>query len=540
MVRKRYRDYKESNIIKFPLIAWIFNQPVLYLIFLVATLIAFAGMVHTGYASYNHLFEEPQKISPYQDIASAKSPAVIWASQLITKQPSGVDQWKVSEGAKPQHVISPSLCGSIGDVPNSLLATTTATGSGVETRIQVYGAGQAYQAFHSYIDALEKCGKVSVTQKEHGTVAVQGNTFMITMGDAIIGVTASNSEQRDILLQFYSTEMATSLQASQCVSLTVSPDDAKRSFFYDKDAYTGLVQYTELHTTVKIDNLPNPTSINLLEIGNPKAVEPEAPLPSGFPQLPATVTKPELPQKIADQTGFTDKAFYHVADIAGPGCGWSWSGQKSPVYDTNKLITEKNQSLESKQNELDKAAQEYVDSKLQWSFKMALTAPQADAWNNYVQQVDEVHSKWSWLITERNKIRKIWYSYVEQHNDWRSFDDRKAAASNTYNEKLQTCKTKQDELKRWEEQWGELYDQQNRTPVIPPVPEPSSSVGVTPQPTIPAPSPSPSVSIPPKPAGCTSVPERPAILDMDKPAEPLPPSIPEGVTIPNSWPQPQQ
>lgn len=105
----------------------------------------------------------------------------------------------------------------------------------------------------------------------------------------------------------------------------------------------------------------------------------------------------------------------------------------------------------------------------------------------------------------------------------------------------------------WEEEWGDLWAEQQaaiNNPVeeesVEPTEEPTEgSESATESPTA---SPEPEddtttedildLDIPEKPAGCSTMPDRPAIVDQAKPAEPQAPDIPEGVTIPDSWEKP--
>lgn len=543
--RKNWSAYRASYG-KMAAIRYFFDRTYIYsfiAIFVVAT-IGVGFYVKGGLDSLDRIVADPEINSPYQNIEMANSTGKNWAMELIKKKPTNVQKWETTDSSKPQHAIDPKTCGSIKDIPTSLLSTYTGLGSGTETRIQTYGAGQAAKNFNAYTTAISDCQQVETASDKISAVSKFESGFIMTMGDAIIGVKTTNNTERDNILKFYMDEAEKSLKASKCLALNVTEKDSSRSFFYDPKSYTGLTKDKELSTQVSIKELPVPTSIKLKNLEETTVTEPEAPLPDGFPKLPKDEEKPTLPSDVENKTAFDGKAIYQIADENGPGCGWGWSAQAAPIYDQAKLKKAEETSIIKKQNELNDQAQKYVDSKLQWSFNMALMAPAVDNWNNYVNKINNVHEKWDWLTKEREKIKTDWYNYVSAHNDWSSFDGRKDDASKKYDESLKQCKAKQDELSAWEEKWGEIYDEQKKAELLP-TPEPTENKEegtdeeVTPSPTpTPEQTEKPKVDIPEKPAGCTVLPEKPAILDQTKPAEPQAPKIGSGVTIPQSWPQP--
>lgn len=531
MSRRKYREYKQDDSIKTPLFAWLMDRSIIYVAVFATAGMFVGGFLKEGYDSFQSVVAEPEVDSPYQDIVATNSPGMNWAYSLINKKPTTVEEWKVSDSKNPRHLFDVSRCSGQGDVPATVLATYSASGSSIETRIQVYGAGQAAAQYEIYKKVYNNCfDKVESAENELGSTVKFDKGFVITLGDSIISVTAPDNDVRDELLKFYLDEASQSLVESGCIALTVTSDDANRSFFYNPDSYTGLLEKKTISTQIGIDDLPSPEIFDLSDIDDTSAVEPEAPLPEDFPSLPKEVDKPTIPSDVEDKDNFDKVAKFKIVDSKGPGCGWAWSSQKSPTYDNDALISERENSVKAAQTASNEEASIYVQSKRDWAFNVALILPQADAWNKYVAKVNKVHKKWAWLDHERSLIKDSWYKYVEEYNDWLSFDDRKKDASDAYDKELEECKAKQDDLNAWEEEWGDLYDQQeaekdNPTESPEPSDEPSSS-------------PTPTVVIPERPEGCTNIPERPSILDEDKPDEPQPPSIPAGVTIPDSWAKP--
>lgn len=558
MAKRKYYEYKNDPTIKTPAIAWLSDRyGIIYSILAIFSILALFVVYSRGYDALKRISTEPVAVSPYMEVSAVNSTGLSWAESLIREKPENLDSWEISETMKPQNIVTPKdMSIASENVSTSLLSTFVATGSSVETRIHVYGSGQAAQDFNRFTTLLSDRTNIETTSNDLGSAAVYDNGFYITMGDAIISVVAPDNDSRNELLEFYSSRMSETLQESGCYDLTVSDKDALRSFFYDDEAYEGLKETTTIETQVNVTNVPHTQDgiLNMQNIDNPDATVPESPLPADFPELPENdVSQPSIPDSVEDKDNFTKDAVYNIADTNGPGCGWEWSGQKSPVYDDAELQSNENITIVDTQNEVDTTAQEYVDQKIDYSMQVATVMPQVNSWNEYANQVNDVHERWTWLKSEREKLRQPWQDYVDAYNEWLTFDDRKKEATDTYNEELQKCIDQQDELLAWEEEWGDLWAEQQaaiNNPVeeesVEPTEEPTEgSESATESPTA---SPEPEddtttedildLDIPEKPAGCSTMPDRPAIVDQAKPAEPQAPDIPEGVTIPDSWEKP--
>lgn len=552
MARRRLSDYRNDNLIKTPGLAWLidtFLMPAI-VIMAIVSVIATMAIFRNGLTSYADMMKKPVSTSPYLSITATQSSAQQWASQMISQNP-GYPTWTVSDSIKPQHIDDPSNCIGENKIPITVLNSYKAdNGAKTSATIQIYGAGQAIAQFNSYVNMMKKCGISQDVQEiqDRGKIFTYGNSFILTMGDSIISVSASDKTQRDNLSNFYQEQGSNSLLASSCIMLNIPNGSETRSFYYDKEKYTGLLETQTLNSQVDTNNIPNITSLTLDSIVDEKVDKPEEPLPVDFPVLPDEIDKPTIPETIEKQDSFTIDSTYQINDLNGPGCGWGWSAQKSPVLSENDLTNKKNDTLLNSQIEVDEKAQSYVNSNVDWAEQVALLSPDVDSYNRYVQQVNTVHERWNWLNSERNKIYDDWVQYVKEHNDWLTFDSRKATAVNKYNEALNTCLADQQELQDWETEWGALYEQQQAgTTTTTPVPtattdpnatatDPNATATATAEPT--AAATTAPVDIPERPAGCSTLPEKASIVDQEKPAEPQAPIIPEGVTIPDSWPQP--
>ena len=542
---RKYANYRDDPDIKVPVIRWLMDKWVVYATFAMAAVVIVAVTTAQGNASYRAITATPKKNSPYQDIQSVESPGMKWAKALVSENPASLTDWTPGTASTPQHPFTSDTCKQ-DEVPSTVLAAYDSKGGGVTVIAQVYGAGQATKQFNTYKDgAWNKCFNNMEQVSDAADKGVDAykfdGGFAITAGDAIVGVRVGDTSTRDSLLKHYLNRIQTTLTESGCVSLASHSEDASRSFFYDPKSYTGFKQTQIIHTKVDISGNSTPLPQKLKSVADPEAEEPEAPLPQGFPELPKEAPKPTLPDEVTTVDDFTSQATYPIKDTSGPGCGWAWSSQKQPVYDEKSLQDTKDKTISSAQSDADQKALDYMKNKHYYSGSMVTYMQQADTWNQYVTQVDAVHEKWTWLTTQRSLIETSWRNYVTEHNSWFTFDDRKQAAKTKYDQESLTCNTANEELKKWEQKYGEAWKKKQEEAAkkgisITPTPAPTATSTPTPTPTA---SPS-SDEVPPPPAGCSTPPERPEILDQSKPAEPQPPTIPDGVTIPNSWPQPNK
>lgn len=519
MSRRKYSDFKNDPVVKVPIFAWLFDKWELYVAITAVAAFFVGTYLYTNYQSLNRILADPIVESEYQAITALNTPGTNWAKKLISEKPTtdAIKEWNVSDSQKPQKASVPN-CVITAENPISLLASSTAGGNGVSTNIQIYGAGQATQEFNKIVSATKDCKNFSVDAGDFGYIARSTDTSMISIGDSIIIVNYPNGfsdAQREEVINFYVSRAKETLIESQCVAMLVPQEDATRSFFYNKDAFTGLIETRDMSTNVDFSRLPKVSKIDVVKINTPGLELPEAPLPEGFPSMPENaVAEPVIPTVPQDRDSFDGVASYRIIDNIGPGCGWAWSAQLPPAHNKKSLDDEKTKTVDAKQKELDEQTQAYIQGKMDWAKSMFAISTQADKWNKYAQKVNDTHAKWNWLNDQRINLYQPWINYVEAHKAWDQFDANKAAALTAYKEELKQCQAEQDKLTEWEKTYGNKKPNDDESDKDKPKEE-----------------------IPPRPAGCSQIPAQPEILSQEKPAEPQAPEIPEGVTIPNSWPK---
>lgn len=515
MSRRKYSDFKNDPVVKVPVFAWLFDKWEFYVAIIAVAVFVVGGFLNTNIQSLQRILAAPVEETEFQAITAMNTIGTNWAKSLVSENPHPeiINEWNPSDSQKPQKTKIPN-CVFTEKSPTSLLATTSATGNGIETNIHVYGAGQSAKEFNNIIKLAKDCNNLEVSNSDFGAVARGSGVFLISIGDAIISVThpeSLSSDHREQLIAFYVNRAKETLVETQCVSLLVSEADAARSFFYNADSFTGLTENKELKTNVDFSGLPRVSGIESVKINTPGLELPEAPLPDGFPQMPEEVSaQPVIPTTPQDREAFDGVATYKVADKLGPGCGWDWSAQIAPATNEKSLKSEKSKSISDKQKELDEQANIYIQEKMDWAISMFSISSQLDKWNKYAQKVNQTHDKWNWLNNERINLYQPWINYVDSHRAWEQFDANKASALNAYKEELKKCQDEQSKLTEWEKQYGDKESEKDKESTE---------------------------KIPERPAGCTKIPDEPEILKQEKPEEPQAPAIPEGVTIPNSWPK---
>lgn len=546
--------------------------------------LALVGVVALrGYQATVSMSAPYEAATPYRPVVAQDTPSLRWAKALASAPYPGQAPWSVGKQYAPAHPLTYETCDALGLPLATQAASVSAEGPAVKLMVQVYAPGEASAALETYRKRLGSCFSAASSQEgsPEATVLRYSHGAAFSRGDALVFLWAPSPRALDEAVAHYLSLSATTLEESGCLSLTTRAEDERRNLFTQGRRYQGLILQDTVGTKRNLKNVPvpryqNPRTLTSMEI-------PEGPLDPSIPREPQA--PPERPEAVTidlKTAPFTRGLSYQAPDPTGPGCGWAWSGQKAPQVDTAGLELLKTQAYERAQETVDEEATQWVTSKLDLARESLGGMALMDTWNTYVAQVDRTHARWRWLNEERERVKTPWYNYVAAHDAWRTFDARKAEAQRVYSGELQMCQAKNDALAMWEAQWGDRYRRQQAGEFIPaqrrqaiawvqatpgatptsppratpaPTPTSSSSLPNVPTPTpssslpnTPAPSASPQVpevpreelSIPGPPEGCASIPPAPSILGQVKGAEPQGPKLPEGVTIPQSWPQPSR
>lgn len=448
-----------------------------------------------------------QSESPYENVAGA-SAAWSWLSAFVAS-PDGGEGWQAGEpGGYPSLLDGVSCSPGVSRLGvRPLLYGSSRSGSSYVSAF-VFPPGYAASGFAALADGVDSClgeGESGAS----GSREWQGGQYaLFQSGSVVVGVSGA-SDWRGVRGRAESL-----LLAGGCVSLSESASDSVRSPYYDKGDFTGLVESQNVGPSI-VDPGSSGVSLSVPALAVPSVGEPEGPLPAGFPQLP---TRPQV--SFSDEAGLVDFASawrtvsYRVPDDDGPGCGWSWFGQAAPTVDDGVLASERARLVADAQGEADAAAAALYRDRSAARWRMVSSAQVVAGAGDYNRRVGEVDAARRALTDGRAAFYPTWMAYVSAHDAWRDRVAARDAASARWEADVSACVS------------GTV-----------PSPSPSPSPSVSPRPT---PSPSPSARVVKTRAQCEREIAKPVELTTDVGVEPSAPAVPDGVTVPSSWPQPRR
>ena len=182
--------------------------------------------------------------------------------------------------------------------------------------------------------------------------------------------------------------------------------------------------------------------------------------------------------------------------------------------DADALAGERSRLVSSAQGEADVAASALYRDRSAARWRMVSSAQAVAGAGEYNKRVSEADAARRALADGRAAFYPVWVSYVSVHDAWRDRAAAREAASARWEAAVSACAA-------------------GSAPPASPSPSPSGSAR-------PAPSPSPSPARVAKTrAQCEREIAKPAELTTDVGVEPSAPAVPDGVTVPLSWPQPR-
>ena len=475
---------------------------------------------------------------------------------IISNVPDGVSksEWKVSSSNKADEsaVLLPPEC-SADSSPSSLLYTRSASGGGVQAVVGVFGAGQAMKNYSEfYVKQMESCESLSSDSNS----IWWDNGFMITRGDVIVRVTVNDSSKIQSLKSWYLDYIDSMLTSSGCKALDETVDDARRSYYYDQKAYTGLftsetvsVDDHIIKASVPQDLINGGMSVSNVFTSPVKDTEqvPESPLPQGMqptlpsaPQLTALSAEPTEPSK-------QSIASYQTQDTDGPGCGWSWTGQVAPKYDTDVLKRNRAATIKTVKAQTSKSISDYNSAIVKWSAQSIIAMSGQTQWDQYTDNVNAIYASWDDLETKRTQFQPTWVQYVTVHNEYVQWKADYAKAEDQWKNSVKSCVASEEkdlieQKEKDSENTKDSSDDNNSTKdssddnnSSSPSPSPSDSSS-------PSTSATPTISDDEKDkiqSDCEEKTDKPDILTKPAKTDAQKPNIPNGVTVPDSWPKPK-
>lgn len=396
--------------------------------------------------------------------------------ELINKTPT-VEGWTIQGGvnttpvstaldltcATPANTVSPAYS-------RNLSYTNGNPSSGLSVQVNAYNAGQGAKATEEIIKKAENCSEVTISNKNLGYATEsftiedkgsrdgsggEGKTVVFRVGD-VVGVTAVRGADKtvvDALSKNWYANWGDILTTDICPQQLSTLADASRSPFNS--------EYKEgwLHReTVTLDDarslvadivgrivLQQNISSGQTSVQDSKALVPSEPLNTSpileIVKHPETVKvtlpenkplKPGVPVFPQAPSTFTTEPIV-LNDETGPGCGWAFTGQTSPVKDTSK--EKENKILDARIAAADKlmeAKSLWWSDKYEYGKAYKVYASQAEVYNNWVKEANKAISKAWWeaydqsLITYQDKV----IAYIEEYTKWKAANPKCSAPEN--------------------------------------------------------------------------------------------------------------
>lgn len=473
---------------------------------------------------------EPASATP-----AGATPAEEVVSALIAMAAPTLDGWD------PQAVRSSPATATFGFgcAPRDGWAATSARSQRFESddraltvSVSAYPAGVGAAVFAGQKDAASDCRSASLSRVSELGVEATGITsgrtraLVVRRGDVMLSVFGQRARGAEVEALASSLDTALAgLLASRCAAVDSTVADLARN------PYVDLAGYRPLTSTVTV---PRPDVSDVVPAERrtlapaPQATAPPSltsisyfpdapsPAPTAAPRsLPASLPRPSAPVEPVAPTaaGEVERA---VVDERGPGCGWAFTGTVAPVFD----VLAANDSYVSARAEVETAMVEawevyqadlasYYDA---WNIFVSASAE----WNAYAERVNEIADQWRAIEDARRDYRAALADYDDAVEAATSWDAARASAERVYATAVTECEAAAA-----------------APPASPPAAPPASpgQPGATPSTDTPQPARPPEPAVPVVPQ-CP--PERPEILDEQRPVVPQRPVPPSAAQLPTA------
>ena len=451
---------------------------------------------------------QSESVNDKRHTLSSESQAYSWMNSAVSAR-DGVDDSSVNTVDDNSKISYSDKCAV--NVDDQFFMDGRSAGKGKNTRsVLIYAPGTATKAVHSMAEDFSSCAstKVSVSTTSSGNAFIKTpQGFVVAVGDAV--VVDSYEKMGKNTADATVKSVAPSLKESQCHATTVPLHDHTRNPLANTD-YRGYVRDEKITSGVSASQALTPVYQPVDTIEVKKMEKPEEPLGSNIPSEPEPEVKkpsvspaPQIPQE------YSETISYQVVDTDGPGCGWDWSQFIAPTEDAESLQNTEREMRNDAQSRVNDKTSDATQSYIQWGVSTLKTQADVNTWNAYARETNEAHEKWSWLVKERAKVKDAWMTYVDKYNYWYNFETIQEQIEQRYSDAVDKC----SQLSQEQKEWDRKYDK-----------EETQGGGDT--------------GIPERPKTCSTQPKKPSIIDEKRPKEPARPHIPEGVTIPHSWGQP--
>ncbi|MGK3708762.1 hypothetical protein [Arthrobacter sp. IK3] len=440
---------------------------------LAAALIGFPAITDDGSTGAGTVELEETVAASWRD-----TPATIALTGLLQNPPRG---WKAN-GDLQSAVVAPlpySCPVQNSAASTSLARAFTIDGHRVRVTVQAYTAGLGAEALAQMHAGAQRCAgtegavaqspiygadkpgpDAAVASVSHGGQRSAVASFR--SGDVIAFVSGQNSQVLvDAAVQLKGP-LDTALQGV-CADISSTPKDASRSPF----SLAGYSQFTR-PVTVRIPDVGLPStdpspSASPSAPASPQSTQPSEepaapsyPVPAPviadapaepmaepdfpvWPLMPEALPFPEAPKAPASEAPTARSFPVPADDKAGPGCGWSFTGQKAPGFDADAALASEKQQSEQALKDLKADAKTWQGDVLAYWKSYDAYKKDAEKYKKYAAEVAETNRAWSAIVDKWDKYYELKAEYDEYVAERDAFLERRDAARAEYDEQVKAC-----------------------------------------------------------------------------------------------------
>lgn len=406
-------------------------------------------------------------VAPIQTLTNAKpSSAEEAIDEVIGFTPDAVRGWSETKQTKTVPSVSLGFGCDPTDGLSAVLARTRAWSkpdgsASLSISVRAYPAGTGALALDGVRQAALTCQAASVAAPAVGLGAEAAQVYSSRVsslvwrrGDVLV-IASTSAYSRAGSPGGYATDLRKMDErldhalSGRCINQDAPTAVAIRSPYIGRKAYqpytiTETVPRPKATTaptaaspsagTSAPEASPTPVPIPAPTIEHPEAGDlPVKPVPaptSGPTRLPAAVPVPQAPSA-PSKPASSAKVARAVADTFGPGCGWAFTGQVPPVFDSATAEAAYARATHQAQAHLSAAWAAWQDAKSAYYRAYGAYQQAVATYSAYASRVAEVRSAWNAIDAARQAYVAALSQWTEQTNEarrWNRDHDKALAA----------------------------------------------------------------------------------------------------------------
>lgn len=455
--------------------------------------------------------QERKKVTPVTKVStSADVPAQQVINSIMKKDVDAVRGWKGGDpnSGTPSSVFS-WVCGNIKgkgmphpSVANSKSYTQSGRKNFTTLVAYAYGAGGGKTAVNKLQEQAKSCSGPAGLLSEDAPVSdanggfsayyssadktVYVNTWAV--GDVVLTVASTSRNQSNVVAGQYD-DYTRGLLEPMCIALTAKESDITRNPYFSEKNYTGWNKGRKVNLDKNIPGInpgfiskENPISGKGYALGflpgenNAPVLEsipgdkisynqvnlPNPPMKPYPDILPDPVKKPLKLPKAPKVPKEAVTVAERVKDDRGPGCGWAFTNQASPVFDDRaekKAADERENKAQDKMQSEQVVYHGEVADYVEAYEKYAISV---EEYKDYYDKVEKVRSEWQEIKDKRNDYRKRLDQYYADIKARKDFLERQEQAEKDYEKALDECEAFNDEVDKYNDDLRKDQERYNR------------------------------------------------------------------------------